>query len=148
MPDDKKLGIYGRGPVIVFTAAQGLPGPDVSVFNATLGENAALGDIMFFKGDGKLYLADKDDTYFQTHNITRFFMPLLAGEVDDLVGVKYTGLFTFPNPVLVMGTFYYLGNLGKMLTSEPSSGMKVLIGQAISTTQIFIVFEMPTLVLG
>jgi hypothetical protein len=148
--DEKTLVIEDNKPALVvrkdekilaFAAQQGLPGVPGDGVNLICGEDIDFGNVCYLKTDNKTYNAGYLLPELISDYIPTFFMAQGSGISGQEVFFKYGGEITFPQPVLLPGQVYYLGENGHITPTPPTSGLMLVIGRAITESLFLLRFQ-------
>jgi hypothetical protein len=143
--NSKKLFLREEKKIINLIAQQGLPGIPGDGNNFVCSEEIDFGDILYFK-TGTLYKASYDSLDLKDNFIVSFFMAQGSSTIPNSeIFCRFKGRLTFSTPHLIPDSIYYLGLNGKISLTPPTSGVMLVIGNAITETDFFLNIQQPIL---
>lgn len=175
LDESKKLIVKQEKKHLVFKAEQGLPGPPGpqgeqgpigpqgeqgpigpigpigpagGAATFVCGENVSFGEVLYFKENGKVYRASSDLTSILDNPILMFVMAQETKAANEPVYCRYMGELNYPSPDLVPFSTYYLGLLGAITLTPPTTGILLIVGYSITATDLIVHFGNPILLRG
>jgi hypothetical protein len=141
--EDNKPALVVRNEkkIIAFQAQQGLPGVPGDGLNLICGEDIDFGNIVYVKTDNNAYNAGYLLPELLSDFIPTFFMAQGTGTSGQEIFFKYHGFIEFPVSILLPGQIYYLGENGQITSTPPTSGLMLVVGQAITETTFLLRFQ-------
>ena len=140
-----KLIVTDNKKYILLIQQQGLPGAASDLQTITLGEDVSRGNILYLNA-GKFYKASNNTQFILDNPVISFAFANSDGFANSQIQVRKYGNLFVPSAGFTSDTFYYLGVNGGIINTPPTSGLLMLVGQAITTQDLLIEWGTPILV--